>query len=71
MVTWKNRWQYFSNYVKKENIAIDGKWLNGSVVNGQYQNENKGKKLPTGKITIAEIKRTCKYDDNFTAELFE
>ena len=31
--------QYFSNYVKKENIAIDGKWLNGSDVNGQYTNE--------------------------------
>lgn len=26
--------KYFSNYVKKENIAIDGKWLNGSDVNG-------------------------------------
>ena len=36
-----------------------------------YLNENKGKKLPTGKVTMAEIKRTCKYDDNFTAELFE
>ena len=31
--------KYFSNYVKKENIAIDGKWLNGSDVNGQYTNE--------------------------------
>ena len=30
---------YFSNYVKKENIAIDGKWLNGSDANGQYTNE--------------------------------
>ena len=28
--------EYFSNYVKKENIAIDGKWLNGSDANGQY-----------------------------------
>ena len=36
-----------------------------------YHNENKGKKLPTGKVTMAEIKRTCKYDDYFTAELFE
>ena len=36
-----------------------------------YHNENKGKKLPTGKVTMAEIKRTCKYDDSFTAELFE
>jgi hypothetical protein len=25
--------------------------------------------VPT--VTMAEIKRTCKYDDNFTAELFE
>ena len=33
--------------------------------------ENKGKKLPIGKVTMAEIKRTCKYDDYFTAELFE
>lgn len=36
-----------------------------------YLNKNKGKKLPTGKVTMAEIKRTCKNDDNFTAELFE
>lgn len=36
-----------------------------------YHNENKGKKLPTGKVTMAEIKRTCKYDDGFTTELFE
>ena len=36
-----------------------------------YHNENRGKKLPTGKVTMAEIKRTCKYDDNFTIELFE
>ena len=36
-----------------------------------YHNENKGKKLPTGKVTMAEIKRTCKHDDTFTAELFE
>ena len=32
--------QYFSQYIKKENIAIDGKWLNGSDVNGQYTNES-------------------------------
>ena len=31
--------KYFSKYIKKENIAIDGKWLNGSDVNGQYTNE--------------------------------
>jgi len=36
-----------------------------------YLNENKGKKLPTGKVTMAEIRRTCKHDDRFTAELFE
>lgn len=27
---------YFSKYIKRKNIAIDGKWLNGSDVNGQY-----------------------------------
>jgi len=31
--------QYFANYIRKDNIAIDGKWLNGSDVNGQYTNE--------------------------------
>lgn len=31
--------KHFSSYVKKENIAIDGKWLNGSDANGQYINE--------------------------------
>ena len=36
-----------------------------------YHNENKGKQLLTGKVTMAEIKRTCKYDDYFTAKLFE
>ena len=36
-----------------------------------YHNENKGKQLLTGKVTMAEIKRTCKYDDCFTAKLFE
>jgi len=36
-----------------------------------FHNANKGKKLPTGKVTMAEIKRTCKHDDHFTAELFE
>jgi len=36
-----------------------------------YHNKNKGKKLPISKVTMAEIKRTCKYDDNFTAKLFE
>ena len=36
-----------------------------------FLNANKDKKLPTGKTTMAEIKRTCKYDDYFTAQLFE
>ena len=36
-----------------------------------FHNANKNKKLPTGKVTMAEIKRTCKYDDYFTGQLFE
>jgi len=28
--------KYFTPFVKKEEIAIDGKWLNGSDANGQY-----------------------------------
>jgi len=32
--------KYFSNFIKKENIAVDGKWLKGSDVNGQYINES-------------------------------
>jgi len=36
-----------------------------------YHNENKGKKLPGGDVNMAEIKRACKYDDYFTANLFE
>ena len=37
-----------------------------------FHNENRDKKvLPTGKTTMAEIKRTCKHNDTFTAELFE
>jgi len=35
-----------------------------------FHNKNKDKKLPTGKATMAEIKRTCKHDDYFTAQLF-
>ncbi len=31
---------YFKKYTKKENIAVDGKWLNGSDVNGQYRQES-------------------------------
>jgi len=36
-----------------------------------FHNENKDKKLPTGKATMAEIKRTCKHDDYFLSQLFE
>lgn len=38
-----------------------------------FLNANKGKTkvLPTGKVTMAEIKRNCLYRDDFTAELFE
>lgn len=31
--------EYFSKYAKKKNIAVDGKWLRGSDVNGQYTQE--------------------------------
>lgn len=31
---------YFAPYVKLDNIAIDGKWLRGSDVNGQYTQES-------------------------------
>lgn len=31
---------FFSKYVTKKNIAVDGKWLNGSDVNGQYTQES-------------------------------
>ena len=30
---------FFSKYVKRKDIAVDGKWLNGSDVNGQYTQE--------------------------------
>ena len=33
--------RYFDRYVSKKNIAVDGKWLNGSKVTGQYINESK------------------------------
>ena len=33
---------FFAKYVKKKNIAVDGKWLNGSDVNGQYTKESQG-----------------------------
>jgi len=31
---------FFAKYVKKKNIAVDGKWLNGSDVHGQYTKES-------------------------------
>jgi len=31
--------KFFQKYVTKENIAVDGKWLKGSDINGQYENE--------------------------------
>ena len=37
-----------------------------------FLNANKDKKvLPTGKTTMAEIKRNCRHRDDFTAQLFE
>jgi len=37
-----------------------------------FLNANKDKKvLPTGKTTMAEIKRTCHFNDEFTIKLFE
>jgi len=36
-----------------------------------YHNKNRAKKLPTSKVAMAEVKRTCKCDNLFTAELFE
>ena len=31
--------KYFGKYVEQKNIAIDGKWLRGSDINGQYVKE--------------------------------
>jgi len=31
---------YFAKHIKKKNVAIDGKWLNGSDINGQYTQQN-------------------------------
>jgi small-conductance mechanosensitive channel len=31
---------YFTKYIKKKHVAIDGKWLNGSDINGQYTQQN-------------------------------
>ena len=37
-----------------------------------FLNVNKDKKvLPTGKTTMADIKRACHYRDDFSAKLFE
>ncbi|MDQ7067785.1 MAG: hypothetical protein Q9M40_07320 [Sulfurimonas sp.] len=32
--------EFFFPYTKQKNIAIDGKWLRGSDVNGQYTQES-------------------------------
>jgi len=32
--------EYFSKHIAKKNIAIDGKWLNGSDVNAQYTQQS-------------------------------
>jgi len=32
--------EYFSEHITKKNIAIDGKWLNGSDVNAQYTKQS-------------------------------
>jgi len=32
--------EYFLDYILQKSIAIDGKWLNGSDVNGQYTQES-------------------------------
>ena len=34
-------------------------------------NENKSKKLPGCDVNMIEIKRACKYNDNFIVNLFE
>jgi hypothetical protein len=31
---------YFSKYIQRKNVAIDGKWLNGSDVNAQYTKQS-------------------------------
>ncbi len=59
--------KYFSKYIKKENIAIDGKWLNGSDVNGQYTNEcHKAilNILDKGKIIVFAHKFIAKNKEN-------
>ena len=32
--------EYFSKHITKKNIAVDGKWLNGSDVNAQYTQQS-------------------------------
>ncbi len=32
--------EYFAKHIKKKNIAVDGKWLNGSDVNAQYTTQS-------------------------------
>ena len=31
---------YFAKHIKKKNVAVDGKWLNGSDINGQYTQQS-------------------------------
>ena len=32
--------EYFAKHIKNKNIAIDGKWLNGSDINAQYRQQS-------------------------------
>ena len=36
-----------------------------------YLNAHKGEKIMKSKVTMAEIKRTCLYRDDFTSDIFE
>ena len=43
--------KFFKKYIKNKNIAVDGKWLNGSDINGQYVQEGH-KSVPPNKKCI-------------------
>ena len=58
---------YFKRFASKKHIAIDGKWLNGSDVNGQYTEEkhksilnilDKEKKIVIGHRLIGDDKKS-------------
>ena len=58
---------YFCKHIDKKNLAVDGKWLNGSGVSGQYIDEpkkimfnvlDKDTKLVAGHKLIGEDKRS-------------